>query len=285
MNQPMKTMLQRDSRCFEDIRAHYLLEKKLAKRLREAGRAERRVLYPQLYAELFEKVPYFALQASDTEGRSQKVVKLLRFLHRFLSPDMTLLEVGAGDCALAMALCRQVKRVYALDVVHQVGCDRSVPVNLTLVTSDGTSVDVDRETIDIAFSNQLMEHLHPEDARDQLKSIYRALVPGGLYIVITPHRYCGPHDISMYFDEVATGFHLKEYTIFELHDLLKKTGFSRIRFFAKRKGGSIRLNPVVTVWMERLLKPLPCALRKAAMGIFPFKYLRRIRLAAEKRNG
>jgi hypothetical protein len=88
----------------------------------------------------------------------------------------------------------------------------------------------------------------------------------------------------MYFDSVATGFHLKEYTIFELNDLLRKTGFSKVRFFPKHKSGFIRLNLDLALLMERILKPLPHVLRKTAMGVFPFKYLRRIRLAAEKRK-
>jgi hypothetical protein len=31
-----------------------------------------------------------------------------------------------------------------------------------------------------------MEHLHPEDAFEQLRNIIRALAPGGRYVCITP---------------------------------------------------------------------------------------------------
>ena len=61
-----------------------------------------------------------------------------------------------------------------------------------------------------------MEHLHPDDALEQLQNIYSALVPGGIYLCITPNRLSGPQDVSRDFDMVATGFHLKEYTISEL---------------------------------------------------------------------
>ena len=74
-----------------------------------------------------------------------------------------------------------------------------------------------------------MEHLHPDDAFEQLENIYRALTPGGVYICVTPNRLSGPHDISSLYDEVATGFHLKEYSISELHSLFRRVGFSRIR--------------------------------------------------------
>ena len=37
----------------------------------------------------------------------------------------------------------------------------------------------------------------------QLKNIYSALFPDGVYICLTPNRLSGRHDISRYFDEVA----------------------------------------------------------------------------------
>jgi predicted SAM-dependent methyltransferase len=39
------------------------------------------------------------------------------------------------------------------------------------------------ESVDLAYSNQLMEHLHPDDASEQLANVYRALKPGGVTVV------------------------------------------------------------------------------------------------------
>ena len=272
----------KDARSREEIRAHYRIEKQLAAKLREASRDERKELYTRLYAKLFESVPYFSERVADTAGRRRKVSKQIQFLSRFLSPDKIFLDVGAGDCALSIEVGRHVKKVYALDVAHQVNRDRLVPQNVELVNSDGTSVEVPAGSVDIAFSNQLMEHLHPDDARDQLESIHTAIVGGGLYLLITPHRFCGPHDVSRYFDRTATGFHLKEYTVYELSQLLKLAGFTTICFFAKFQGNYKRLNLTCLLMLEGMITPLPYKLRKSAMGIFPFKLLRRIRLAAWK---
>ena len=80
----------------------------------------------------------------------------------------------------------------------------------------------------------------------QLKNIYQALAPGGSYLCFTPNRLSGPHDISKYFDEVATGFHLREYTNTELVAIFKKTGFSEIMVYMGFKGYlGIRLTPVI----------------------------------------
>jgi SAM-dependent methyltransferase len=272
----------KDARSREEIRAHYRIEKRLAAKLRKASRDERKKLYTRLYEELFESVPYFSQRAADTAGRLRKVRKQTQFLSKFLSPDKTFMDVGAGDCALSIEVGRHVKKVFALDVAHQVNRDRLVPQNVELVISDGTSVDVPAGSVDVAFSNQLMEHLHPDDARDQLENIHTAVAAGGLYLLITPHRFCGPHDVSRYFDRTATGFHLKEYTVYELSKLLNQAGFSTICFFAKFKGHYKRLDLVHLQVLEGLLALLPHKLRKSVMRVFPFKILRRIRLVARK---
>lgn len=274
----MKT---KDTRSHEEIRAHYRIEKQLATRLREAGRDERKQLYPRLYAELFESVPYFSARVSDTQGRLRKVSKQVQFLSRVLSSDQTFMDIGAGDCALAIELVRHVKKVYALDVVHQVNRDHPIPGNMELVITDGTSVDVPAQSVDIAFSNQLMEHLHPDDARDQLKNIHRALAPGGVYVVLTPHRFSGPHDISRNFDQVATGFHLKEYTNCELADLMKTVGFSRIKCYMKNGRRFVALPVSSAIALEHTIRWLPYGVRKKIAQTFPIKNLLGIRIVAQ----
>ena len=66
-------------------------------------------------------------------------------------------------------------------------------------------------------------HLHPEDAGDQLTVRFPARAC--VYVCITPNRVSGPHDILGIFDDVVTGFHLKEYTFRELRRLFEDIGF------------------------------------------------------------
>ena len=100
--------------------------------------------------------------------------------------------------------------MYALDVSDEIATRITLPANCKLVLSDGLTVAVPEGSIDVAYSNQLMEHLHPDDAVEQLHNVYRALKPGGAYICITPNALWGPHDVSRRFDREPTGFHLKE---------------------------------------------------------------------------
>jgi hypothetical protein len=44
-------------RSYEQVLNHYLVEKAIADKLKEANREERKLIYETMYDELFEKVP------------------------------------------------------------------------------------------------------------------------------------------------------------------------------------------------------------------------------------
>ena len=113
----------------------------------------------------------------------------------------------------------------------------------------------------MAYSQQLMEHLHPEDALEQLRNIYDALKPGGRYFCVTPNRTTGPHDISGHFDDHATGFHLKEYTIGELVKLFRRVGFREVKLYVATQGKAKAIPTLPFRMIEALLAPIPRGLR------------------------
>lgn len=221
----------------EQLEEHYQVEKRLAEQLRNANKAERKGLYTSLYDQLYTRVTHVPKlkRKADPEATAWVVAQRLQLLSQYLKPDLTFLEIGPGDCSLSVKISRQVKQVYALDVSNEITKNLDMPDNFELIISDGCNVPVPAETVQLAYSHQLMEHLHPEDAEEQLSGIYQAIAPGGKYICITPNRLSGPHDISRYFDDVATGFHLKEYTVSEIYQLFKQVGFSKV-VWVKNKG-------------------------------------------------
>jgi SAM-dependent methyltransferase len=188
-------------------------------------------------------------------------------------PETTLLEIGPGDCALSIALAAQLRQVYGLDVSEEITRRLSLPSNFQLILSDGTSVPLPPDSVDVAYSNQLMEHLHPDDALEQLEGIWRALRPGGVYICLTPNRLSGPHDISEHFDSVATGFHLKEYTIGELSQLFRKVGFRKVQTLLGRRGVCVPAPVAPVVAGEALLGLLPARPRRALGRTFGRAFL------------
>jgi SAM-dependent methyltransferase len=239
----------------EQIREHYEIEKELASTLRNAGKEERRTLYSALYDEMFRRVPTHPqltrkVSAADTE---LAVRRRMRFLKRFLRPGETFMELGPGDCALSYAVCERVGSVCAIDVSDEISKADVTPGNFRLILSDGCSIPVEPGSVDVAYSDQLMEHLHPDDAYEQLKGVFDALAPGGRYVCITPNRLTGPHDVSMYFDSVATGFHLREYSVTELIDLFHSVGFSQVRVYVGARGVCVRFPSGVLRAAERFL--------------------------------
>jgi SAM-dependent methyltransferase len=259
----LRKKLGREQRSPERLRAHYAIEKALADRLRAANKEERKRLYAEVYDELFREVPDHPqhTEREDPAQRAAGAARRARLLSRFLTPASTFLEVGPGDLALALQVARQVGKVYAVDVSSEITKGNKLPANFELILSDGSSIPVQANSVDVAYSDQLMEHLHPDDALDQLKNIFQSLKPGGVYICITPNRISGPHDISLYFSDVPSGFHLKEYTTTDLVRILKDAGFSKVAVPVPVRGRYIILPAFLATTLEAVLGLLP---RKAA---------------------
>jgi SAM-dependent methyltransferase len=260
---------------------HYAVEKELAGRLKAARPSERRKAYSAVYDELLRRVPHHPQLSliADAEQARRKISRQLHSLRRFLRPDSVFLEIGPGDCALALEVAGRVQKVYAVDVSAKLSAASSFPENFELLISDGVSVPVPGNSVSIAYSYQCMEHLHPDDAVEQLHNIYQALAPGGRYLCITPNRLAGPHDISKHFDEIATGFHLKEYTSTELVELFKKAGFGKIKRYV---GGRALLRWVPIRAYEEILRQLPCSTRRRLVARLPFGVLWDIAIVGTK---
>jgi SAM-dependent methyltransferase len=258
------------------------VERLLADRLRQASKEARRTLYPTVYDELLRSVPDHPLnhlqRAPDDVARDVRYY--LDMLSPFLRSESAFLEVGAGDCALSLAVARKVKRVYAVDVSAEITAHVVPPTNFQLVLSDGTSIPVPAGSIDLAFSNQLMEHLHPDDAPEQLQQIFTALAPGGRYLCATPNRLNGPHDISRSFDTTATCLHLREYTVRELVPIMKQAGFRTVQVYYPSQHLCAPTGPVEAI--EALLETVPAHMRRSLASSEPLRRILGIRLVATK---
>ena len=281
-------MVADSQRSPEQIREQYEVEKALAARLRGGTADERKQLYGKLYDEMYQRLPHHPqltrkVSAEETEST---ISGQLRFLSRFIGNDTTYLEVGPGDCALTLEVARHVRKAIGVDVSAEVTASDHRRSNFELKLSDGTSIPVPAGSIDVAYSNQRMEHLHPDDARTQLVNLSRALKVGGLYVCVTPNRLTGPHDISLGFDAVATGFHLREYTNAELFDLFRECGFGRVKIYNSIRGRTFRVPTGPLLAFERWLVRQPPQ-RQRALLRQPLvrKLLNNCRLVAVKSGG
>ena len=256
-----------DSRSAEQIRRHYEIETALADRLRSATHAERLELYGRVYAELYSQVPDIPHLDPEQSGatRARDIARQSAFLSRFLNPKTRFMEVGPGDYKLSIAISSRVHTVYAVDVTREVVDKLRLPPNVHFGLSDGCSIPVPDNTVDVALSDQMLEHLHPEDAAEHLRNVWRALAPGGIYICITPNRIYGPHDVSKYFDQEAKGLHLREYSTVDLIKAFKEAGYSRVYVYTTlREMKSVRLPVFIVKLVESILDLLP---RRLSVGI------------------
>ncbi len=253
-------------RSADRLRHHYDVERALADRLRSAPtRLERAKIYETMYDTLFAEVPdHPRLVLRETPGEvARRNHRKLRLLAPFLTPGLRVLEVGAGDCAFGIELAPRVRFVCGVEISSKGARLDAAARNFALVLYDGFEFPFAARSFDLAFSDQLLEHLHPDDAELHLRAVARALVSGGTYLLRTPHRFTGPHDISRYFTRGnAEGFHLKEWTYRELNAALHACGYRTVTAIWSARGFSARLPIGLVCALEVALGALPRGLRR-----------------------
>jgi SAM-dependent methyltransferase len=258
------------TRSPERVLAHYTLERRLANRLLTAPSDQRAQVYGEVYDELFNSLPDHPQLSVDPGEREKQVLAKLRFVSRFLNKDSCLMEIGAGDCVFSINASPLIRRGIVVDVSEVIMSPAADAGNLEAVVTDGVSLPVEPASVDVAYSDQLMEHLHPDDAQAQLVNVVKALRPGGIYICITPNRVYGPHDVSRGFDDVARGFHLREYSGRELRDIFLNSGFSKIAFYAGADGHYVRVPTALALLSEAAFERLPKFIKTRVPPVLPF---------------
>lgn len=252
-------------RSIEQVCHHYIVEKAIAERLKNASREERARIYATMYDELFRQVPdhsRLSRRADDHRPGTTNREKLA-VVRSLLTPTSVVVEFAPGDCRFALEVARHVEAVYAIDISDQRGSDPVSPENFTLIIYDGYHLDeIPASSVDLVFSNHFIEHLHPEDTRLHFELAYRLLKPGGTYVFRTPQALTGPHDVSQYFSEEPQGFHLKEWTYRELHTLLKELNFSQVRAIRQVRTIAWHLPCLYFQVCEMVLAPIPRRYRR-----------------------
>jgi SAM-dependent methyltransferase len=254
------------NRPFEQIKNHYLVEKAIAERLKNASREERKLIYATMNDEVFRQVPDHPRLSQRNDERQTRIANKskLALVREFLNPSRIFVEFGPGDCRFALEVVNQVKTVYAIDISDQRGESNAIPENFTLIIYDGYQLDeIQGSSIDLVFSDQFLEHLHPEDTRLHFELAYHILKPGGKYIFRTPHAFTGPHDVSQYFSNDPQGFHLKEWTYIEFKQLFKELNFSQFYAIWQAKGIRLRLPYFYVQACEHMLNLFPRRYKRA----------------------
>ena len=270
------------------------LEFEYAKRLRECQDVpERR----RLYGEAYDRVMSLVTESYETDNPEARTAgtkpNIIGAIAKLADPSDDVLEIGCGRGFTCLKLSPDVRSI--------VGTDVSTPMvdeaRDLMATNGITNVSIEQvsgmelverfrpQSFSLAVSIDVVEHLHPDDAREHVKQVFQLLRPGGRYMIFMPSRLDGPHDITAqeYPDaKRALGFHLNESTYREMARVMRQVGYEKLRsiVWTKSDQGVDRVLAVplqASLGIESVYRTLPKALRKQPIGRFL-----RIRLVGSK---
>ncbi len=210
----------------------YALEKRFHEAiLNEPSYEKRREMYDDIYTRVFEIYgATFSIDLDATSTPKDGTVEMLR-------PELNgraILDVGCGAGEFLISCSRMVepRRLVGLDVFAK-DMD-ALEHKLTFLKRDVIRFELS-EKFDVVVTDNVMEHIAPQDVQEHLSSIWSALEPGGTLVIFTPHRFFGPWDVTRIRDDnyagwiEAEGTHLREYTYAELASALRQAGFDDLR--------------------------------------------------------
>ena len=254
-----------DPRTPERIRHHFEVERELAQRLRKSTREERTALFKSLYTELFERVPDHPrlTMRESAEESAQHTAAQLKLIRSHLGSAVTFLEFAPGDCRLSHAAAGLCERVIGVDISDQRSPGDVSPANFELIVYDGYHLPVKDASVDVVFSYQFLEHLHPDDIDAHFELVSCMLKPGGVYIFDTPHQISGPHDVSVHFSKTSECFHFQEWTYRDMFRLLRRHHFAPNHIFRMGREQSNPMFSLLAMTAETSLRLLPFSARHA----------------------
>jgi SAM-dependent methyltransferase len=213
------------------ILEHWELEKSLREELLQTTTDNRWEVFESCYTKLYSELAWLNELTNDKTKESSDV-SFGHWVDLIGSPPKKIYEIGSGKGELISYLAGCGFECKATEITRERGSKwASTHPNLTWGISDGIHLDrfEPADFYDVAISNQVVEHMHPDDLLDHFRGVYTILKNGGVYIFSTPHASIGPSDISRVFQQnKPMGMHLKEYTYFETTNLLELAGFKKI---------------------------------------------------------
>ncbi|HEY2585348.1 MAG TPA: class I SAM-dependent methyltransferase [Tepidisphaeraceae bacterium] len=212
---------------------HWELERRLKRELLASNPEARWETFERCYTTLYMELHWLYSGQPPRLTPEQLEAKHGYWRYWIGPPPRSVYEVGSGRGELIACLAHLGYECRATEVTRERG-QRWVDEmpNLTWGTTDGVHLAQfePANTYDAVISDQVVEHLHPDDMVEHLRGALQILKPGGRYVFRTPHVHDGPSDISRFFgSNTPQGMHLREYTYRELAARMKEAGFRNVR--------------------------------------------------------
>ena len=235
---------------------HWELERRLTEELLASTPENRWEVFERCYNTLFTELEW--LNEIVDAGAAERIAEFFPdWLLLIGRPPKKVYEVGSGKARLILFLAEQGFECRATEITRERGEKwAATHPNLTWGASDGVHLGEFEppNSYDVVISDQVIEHMHPDDVLDHFRGVLTILVNGGRYIFSVPHVSVGPTDVSRVFGyDKPKGMHLKEYTYGEIAKLAKQAGFKRVQ-------AAMRFPRRLSRLLRREVKPKPSAL-------------------------
>jgi len=189
---------------------------------------------PQAFREVYDQVLRRILAQRPLDAKALRLGandKIALFIRATAGGGHSILEVGCGFGATALHVGRGQREMVGVDAAPTaIETARHLAAGrpeMRFEVMDATRLEFPDGRFDLAYSIDLIEHLHPDDVGRHLLEIRRVLRPGGRLVVKTPSELTGPHEGK---DPGDQGFlHFREYRYGTLLPLLREAGFRRLR--------------------------------------------------------
>jgi SAM-dependent methyltransferase len=258
----------------EQVLKHFEIERSLANEIKRSPRSKRAATMLWAYDELFRQVPWHPALTETSGSDAPDIIenKVRRFLSLLPAPPAKILEIGCGMGELTLGLIQAGFDAFGMDISDLRRERLSKAATGKFARADAVYLPWADASFDVVISQQLFEHLHPDDAKIHLGETYRIIKDGGCYILETPNKLIGPGDVSRFFvDGPAQGFHLREYSISDMVRLFHNQGYRSVTAVLRRIR---RCSERSTTRLEKVWSMLPKSLRtRHTMGLHNPIYL------------
>ncbi len=217
-------------------------ELEYADKLRNCSCEERIHLYEEAYSNV-SKLKIESLKCKNPENRTAGTsYPLVNTIAKYCNTEDHVLEIGCGRGFTCFKLADHVKSIVGTDVStysleeakELIKANTIFNVEFIKCNAFGLSQQFPQESFDVVISIDVIEHLHPKDCFEHFKQVYNLLKIGGKYIIQTPNKHNGPHDVTReVFPEAknAKGFHLNEMSYYEIQQAMQRIGFKQFDSF------------------------------------------------------